>query len=87
MKLLLLALFFPVALTLGADRPNVVVFLVDDMGVMDTSVPFLTSEGKAERQVGNSHEVVCAAPLRGPQLRVPALTRSKAPASRKHSIT
>ena len=24
------------------DRPNVMVFLVDDMGVMDTSVPFLT---------------------------------------------
>jgi arylsulfatase A-like enzyme len=24
------------------DRPNVVVFLVDDMGIMDTSVPFLT---------------------------------------------
>ncbi|MEM8736516.1 MAG: sulfatase [Planctomycetota bacterium] len=26
----------------AASRPNVVVFLVDDMGVMDTSVPFLT---------------------------------------------
>ena len=26
----------------AADRPNIVVFLVDDMGVMDTSVPFLT---------------------------------------------
>jgi arylsulfatase A-like enzyme len=25
-------------------RPNVIVFLVDDMGVMDTSVPFLTDE-------------------------------------------
>jgi arylsulfatase A-like enzyme len=24
------------------DRPNIVIFLVDDMGVMDTSVPFLT---------------------------------------------
>ncbi|MEO1973078.1 MAG: hypothetical protein ABGX07_16070, partial [Pirellulaceae bacterium] len=24
--------------------PNIVVFLVDDMGVMDTSVPFLTDE-------------------------------------------
>ena len=33
-----------------ADRPNIVVFLVDDMGVMDTSVPFLTdSEGKPKR--------------------------------------
>ena len=26
------------------DRPNIVVFLVDDMGVMDTSVAFLTDE-------------------------------------------
>ena len=24
--------------------PNIVVFLVDDMGIMDTSVPFLTGE-------------------------------------------
>ena len=24
------------------DRPNIIVFLVDDMGIMDTSVPFLT---------------------------------------------
>ena len=30
-------------------KPNIVVFLVDDMGVMDTSVPFLTDEsGQAE---------------------------------------
>jgi len=29
----------------GPAKPNVVVFLVDDMGVMDTSVPFLTDEG------------------------------------------
>ena len=30
----------------GEQRPNIIVFLVDDMGVMDTSVPFLTdSEG------------------------------------------
>lgn len=35
---------------LAADRPNVVVFLVDDMGVMDTSVPFLTdAAGKPQR--------------------------------------
>lgn len=34
----------------GADKPNVVVFLVDDMGLMDTSVPFLTDEeGKPKR--------------------------------------
>ncbi len=29
----------------ATDRPNIMVFLVDDMGVMDTSVPFLTDEG------------------------------------------
>ena len=29
---------------LAADRPNIVVFLVDDMGMMDTSLPFLTDE-------------------------------------------
>jgi len=36
----------------GADSefPNIVVFLVDDMGVMDTSVPFLTNAaGKPKR--------------------------------------
>jgi arylsulfatase A-like enzyme len=27
-----------------AERPNIVVFLVDDMGIMDTSVPFLTDD-------------------------------------------
>ncbi|MFT6181685.1 MAG: arylsulfatase A-like enzyme [Akkermansiaceae bacterium] len=33
-----------------AKKPNVMVFLVDDMGVMDTSVAFLTDkEGKAKR--------------------------------------
>ena len=26
----------------AADKPNIIIFLVDDMGVMDTSVPFLT---------------------------------------------
>ena len=28
----------------AADAPNIVVFLIDDMGVMDTSVPFLTGD-------------------------------------------
>lgn len=28
----------------AAEQPNIIVFLVDDMGVMDTSVPFLTDE-------------------------------------------
>jgi len=32
------------------DRPNIIIFLVDDMGVMDTSVPFLTdANGKEKR--------------------------------------
>ena len=30
--------------TRAADQPNIMVFLVDDMGMMDTSVPFLTDE-------------------------------------------
>ena len=39
----------------AADRPNIVVFLVDDMGVMDTSVPFLTDQsGKPKRYPLNS---------------------------------
>jgi arylsulfatase A-like enzyme len=34
----------------GQPRPNIVVFLVDDMGVMDTSVPFLTDDvGRPKR--------------------------------------
>ncbi|MEO1998346.1 MAG: sulfatase-like hydrolase/transferase [Planctomycetaceae bacterium] len=34
----------------AADQPNIMVFLVDDMGVMDTSVPFLTDDaGKPKR--------------------------------------
>ena len=37
-------------------QPNVVVFLVDDMGVMDTSVPFLTDKaGKPKRYPLNDH--------------------------------
>ena len=42
--LLLLAAFLQTSCSAAADRPNIVVFLVDDMGVMDTSVPFLTDE-------------------------------------------
>ncbi|WP_417748200.1 sulfatase [Rosistilla oblonga] len=34
----------------AAKHPNIVVFLVDDMGIMDTSVPFLTDEaGEPQR--------------------------------------
>ncbi len=36
-----LAALLPLA-AVAKDKPNVIVFLVDDMGVMDTSVPFLT---------------------------------------------
>lgn len=39
--------FFLIILTgfvTAVDKPNFVIFLVDDMGVMDTSVPFLTNE-------------------------------------------
>ena len=40
----------------GKPRPNIVVFLVDDMGVMDTSVPFLTDEsGKPRRYPLNEY--------------------------------
>lgn len=55
MKLLIRLLALPVCLLTipaaeAAERPNVVLMLVDDMGVMDTSVPFLTdAEGKAKR--------------------------------------
>ena len=38
------------------SKPNIVVFLVDDMGVMDTSVPFLTDEtGKPKRYPLNDY--------------------------------
>jgi arylsulfatase A-like enzyme len=38
------------------QRPNIVVFLVDDMGVMDTSVPFLTdATGRPQRYPLNDY--------------------------------
>ena len=42
---------------LFADKlPNIMVFLIDDMGVMDTSVPFLTDEnGKPKRYPLNDY--------------------------------
>lgn len=46
------------AVTRAAEvrRPNIVVFLVDDMGVMDTSVPFLTdSKGQPRRYPLNEY--------------------------------
>ena len=46
----LVALAFFVASAAWAAKPNIVVFLIDDMGVMDTSVPFLTDDaGKPKR--------------------------------------
>ena len=40
----------------ATDRPNIMVFLVDDMGVMDTSLPFLTDEnGKLKRYPLNDY--------------------------------
>ncbi len=34
----------------SSEAPNILIFLVDDMGVMDTSVPFLTdAEGQPKR--------------------------------------
>ncbi len=42
-------LFAPVALR-SSEAPNIVIFLVDDMGMMDSSVPFLTDdEGNPKR--------------------------------------
>lgn len=34
------SLILSVQLVSAQERPNVIVFLVDDMGVMDTSLPF-----------------------------------------------
>ena len=35
---------------MAQERPNIIVFLVDDMGLMDTSLPFLTdAEGNPVR--------------------------------------
>lgn len=53
-------LFLPLGLLHAAQadgpRPNIVIFLVDDMGVMDTSVPFLTdAAGKPQRYPLNEY--------------------------------
>ncbi len=53
--LLFVALFFTLAHLHAAKKPNIILFLVDDMGVMDTSVPFLADkEGKPERHPLNN---------------------------------
>ena len=39
------------AFGMAQERPNIIVFLVDDMGLMDTSVPFITdAQGKPVKQ-------------------------------------
>ncbi|HAO73303.1 MAG TPA: N-acetylgalactosamine-6-sulfatase, partial [Planctomycetaceae bacterium] len=38
------------------QQPNVILFLVDDMGPMDTSVPFMTDgDGKSKRYPLNDY--------------------------------
>jgi arylsulfatase A-like enzyme len=53
-QLLSVALLVPVlcgTIQAAADKPNIVIFLVDDMGLMDTSVPFITdAQGRPQRQ-------------------------------------
>lgn len=40
----------------AAEAPNIMIFLVDDMGEMDTSVPFLTdADGKPKRYPLNDY--------------------------------
>ena len=49
-RLYLIAALAPASLASGQTRPNVIVFLVDDMGPMDTSQPFMTDpEGNLVR--------------------------------------
>jgi arylsulfatase A-like enzyme len=55
--LLVVSTLAPGAAARAADPPpNIVIFLVDDMGVMDTSVPFLTdADGKPKRYPLNDY--------------------------------
>jgi arylsulfatase A-like enzyme len=56
MRWILICLLITATTGLAADKPNVVVFLVDDMGLMDSSVPFLTDkDGKPERHPLNDY--------------------------------
>jgi len=56
-KLIQLLLPLLAATTFAAEtKPNIIIFLVDDMGVMDTSVPFLTNDvGKPKRYPLNDY--------------------------------
>ena len=54
--LLLLTLLVFASSVHAAKQPNIMVFLIDDMGVMDTSVPFLTDQaGKPKRYPLNDY--------------------------------
>lgn len=54
--LLFAVLLVPLVSLHAAQPPNIVIFLVDDMGVMDTSLPFLTdSAGRAKRYPLNDY--------------------------------
>ena len=57
MKSLTFVLFLALsAFASAASQPNIIIMLVDDMGVMDTSLPFLTdSKGKAKRYPLNDY--------------------------------
>jgi arylsulfatase A-like enzyme len=47
----LLALVLSGTIQAATDKPNIVIFLVDDMGLMDTSVPFIAdASGRPQRQ-------------------------------------
>jgi arylsulfatase A-like enzyme len=54
--LILLLGFASVAAHAAPAKPNIIIFLVDDMGVMDTSLPFLTDEaGRPKRYPLNEY--------------------------------
>ncbi|MDG2013213.1 MAG: sulfatase-like hydrolase/transferase [Pirellulaceae bacterium] len=54
--IVLLAFLGPMTTTDATEKPNIIVFLVDDMGPMDTSVPFLTDQqGNAKRYPLNDY--------------------------------
>ena len=56
MKRLLLPALLALASALTAAPPNLVVMLVDDMGVMDTSLPFLTdAQGRPQKHPLNEY--------------------------------
>ena len=56
MKRITLFLFALSSTLFAVSQPNIIIMLVDDMGVMDTSLPFLTdAEGKPRRYPLNEY--------------------------------